>query len=53
MSNIENPRKEKMVQFDVPPLKELDQVANDLCQQALNEAKSQLHPLLQNIELLN
>jgi hypothetical protein len=29
----------------------LEQVANDLCETALNDAKDQLHPLLQNTEL--
>jgi hypothetical protein len=51
MSDINNRRMEKLGQSNVPPTKEFDQVANDLCQSALNEAKSQLHPLLQNIEL--
>jgi hypothetical protein len=30
---------------------DLEQVANDLCETALNDAKGQLHPLLQNTEL--
>lgn len=30
---------------------DLEQVANDLCETALNDAKDQLHPLLQHIEL--
>lgn len=51
MSDINNRRMEKLGQYDVPPAKELDQVANDLCQGCLTEAKGQLHPLLQNTEL--
>src|SRR5215207_5214299 len=30
---------------------ELKQVANDLCEKALTNAKSRLHPLLQDVEL--
>ena len=31
--------------------KDLEQVANNLCKQALDDAKSELHPLIRNVEL--
>ena len=31
--------------------KDFDQIANELCEQALSDAKTQLHPLLRHIEL--
>ena len=33
------------------PLKDFDPIANELCEKALYDAKTQLHPLLRNIEL--
>jgi len=44
-------RHQKPEQSDLPSIRELVDAANDLCQEALNEAKGQLHPLLQNAEL--
>jgi len=51
MSGVSNQRRQKPVQSDLPSMREADHVANELCQNALNEARSQLHPLLQNVEL--
>jgi hypothetical protein len=51
MSDIDNRRLDKLGQYAVPPTKEIDKGVNRLCQRALAEAKHQLHPLLQNIEL--
>src|SRR5262245_60373292 len=31
--------------------KDFEQVANDLCEKALNDARAQVHPLMQNVEL--
>ena len=35
----------------IPISADIGQVANDLCERALADAKSQLHPLLRNVEL--
>jgi hypothetical protein len=35
----------------IPAPNDLGQVANDLCEEALNDAKAQLHPLLRDVEL--
>jgi len=32
-------------------INEIEETANDLCEEALNEAKTRLHPLLHNVEL--
>ena len=50
MSGI-NRRLDKSEGYDVPRPREFEQVAKDLCDRALNDAKNQLHPLLQNFEL--
>lgn len=42
---------EGLMKYIVPDTKALGITANDLCENALSDAKSQLHPLLQNIEL--
>jgi hypothetical protein len=51
MSDINPERQEKFVENVVPAAKDIGQVANDLCEEALNEAKAQLHPLLRNVEV--
>lgn len=48
---IENRRHEKSIEKTIPPFTDLDKVANELCEQALADAKSQLHPLLTNAKL--
>ena len=35
----------------IPVVPDFHQAANDICEKALNDAKGQLHPLLQNVEL--
>jgi hypothetical protein len=50
MSDIDNDRWENAIAYSIPTSQELEQVAKVLCERALNDAKSQLHPLLQNIE---
>lgn len=35
----------------IPAPNDFGQVANELCEKALNDAKAQLHPLLRNVEL--
>ena len=51
MSDINNGQWENAIEYSIPTSEELEQVAKVLCERALNDAKSQLHPLLQNIEL--
>lgn len=43
---IKNRHQKQSIQDNV-----LEQTANNLCEKALNDAKNQLHPLLQNVEL--
>ena len=50
MRNIDNWGWEQQEQT-VPPLKDLGQVANKLCESALEDAKAQLHPLLRNADV--
>jgi hypothetical protein len=51
MSDIKNWRREETVELVIPAPKDFEQVANDLCENALKEAKAQLHPLIQSAEL--
>jgi len=51
MSNVNNRSREETLEAAVPDPKEFGQVANDLCENALNDAKEQLHPLLWDVEL--
>jgi hypothetical protein len=44
-------QREELVQNVVPIPSDFGRVADELCEKALDEAKSQLHPLLQQIEL--
>lgn len=39
------------VEYQVPAPKDFVQIANDLCEKALNDAKEKLHPLLWDAEL--
>jgi hypothetical protein len=51
MSGLNNDRWENVIEYSIPTSEALEQVAKVLCERALNDAKGQLHPLLQNIEL--
>ena len=51
MSDIKNWHGEKSVEHAFPVAKDIGQVANEICEKALNEAKAQLHPLLRNVEV--
>ena len=51
MSDVNYGRREESVEPVVPVPKDFEQVANDLCEKALNDAKAQLHPLMQSVEL--
>lgn len=51
MINIKNRRPEESLQHVVPDPNDFRQVANDLCKEALDDARIKLHPLLQSVEL--
>jgi hypothetical protein len=51
MSDIKQWRRAEAVEPVVPAPQDFEQVANDLCEKALNDAKAQLHSLLQSAEL--
>lgn len=51
MSDINHWRWEKSVEQVFPSVKDFGEVANELCEKALSEAKAQLHPLLRDVEL--
>jgi hypothetical protein len=51
MSDVNLWRQEGSIEHIVPEVRDLGEVANNLCEKALNDAKSQLHPLLQNTRL--
>jgi hypothetical protein len=51
MSDIDSDQWENAIEYSIPTSEELEQVAKVLCERALSDAKSQLHPLLQNLEL--
>jgi hypothetical protein len=51
MSDINKWSWERSVEEVVSAPKDFGQAANELCEKALEDAKSQLHPLLQNTEL--
>jgi hypothetical protein len=53
VSRVYNRGREETLKPVVPDPKELGQVANDVCEKALNDAKEQLHPLLRDAELDN
>lgn len=50
MSDVNQGHRGKRVAFRGFPLEEIEQSAKQLCERALHDAKSQLHPLLQNLE---
>jgi hypothetical protein len=41
----------KPIEFMVPTPKDFGQIANELCEKALNDAKERLHPLLRDAQL--
>ena len=51
MIDVNNLRREDHVEHRISSTRDLGKVANDLCEMAFNDAKAQLHPLLQNTEL--
>lgn len=51
MSNMNNPGREKKVESAGSLPNNLGQVADKICENALEDAKAQMHPLLRNAEL--
>jgi hypothetical protein len=51
MSNINNKRWENATDYSILTSEEFEQEAKVICESALSDAQSQLHPLLQNFEL--
>jgi hypothetical protein len=51
MSDVNRLAGEQSLSHMSPAAKELEHVANELCEKALKDARDQLHPLLQNSEL--
>ena len=51
MNYVNNGRWNESVEKVIPIAKDFEQAAEELCGKALKDAKSQLHPLLQNAEL--
>ncbi len=51
MNDVRHARPEEWVEVAIPATKDLGQVAEDICEKALNDAKAQLHPLIQSAEL--
>jgi hypothetical protein len=51
VSHVNNQSREETLETVVLDPKEFRQVANDLCEKALSDAKEQLHPLLRHAEL--
>jgi hypothetical protein len=52
MNNISIERGEEVAKVAVPAAKDWGQVAEEICEKALNDAKTELHPLMRNTELL-
>jgi hypothetical protein len=51
VSDVNNWCRAESVEQVISAPKDFGQLANDLCEKALNGAKAQLHPLLRNVEL--
>src|SRR5689334_9224178 len=51
MSDIKHWHQEAVTKYILPDKRNFGEVASDLCEKALNDAKAQLHPLLWNTEL--
>jgi hypothetical protein len=51
MSDVSSERREELAEVAVPAAKDLGQVAEEICEKALDDAKAQLHPLLREAEV--
>ena len=50
MSEINDPRQDNSREH-APAATDFGQVTDDLCEKALNDARTHLHPLLRNVEV--
>lgn len=51
MNIFHHERQEESARIFAPSAQDFRQVANDICENALNDARAQLHPLMRNTEL--
>jgi hypothetical protein len=51
MRDVDSWLQQKPVEHQVPAPKDFGQIANELCENALNDAKEHLHPLLRDAQL--
>ena len=51
MNTVGNERWKELAEMAIPAAKDLGQVAEDICEKALNDAKGELHPLIRNTEV--
>jgi hypothetical protein len=51
MNEIQYQHREEPMGVTLPHGQDFGQVANDICEQALNDAREQLHPLMRTVEL--
>src|SRR6185369_15769935 len=51
MNTVGKERWKKVAEMAIPAAKDLGQVAEDICEKALNDAKGELHPLIRNTEV--
>ena len=51
MSGIENRQRGRSVEVVIPAPRDFGEIANELCEKAMQDAKEQLHPLLRNAHL--
>jgi hypothetical protein len=51
MRDVKQRGRDRSVDEAVPALRDFGEVANDLCEKAMQEAKEQLHPLLRDAQL--
>ena len=51
MNTVGNERWKELAEVAIPAAKDLGQVAEDICEKALNDAKGELHPLIRNTEV--
>src|SRR5215213_6509257 len=53
MNDVRNERREGVTKVAVPAAKDWGRVAEEICEKALNDAKTELHPLVRNTELVH
>jgi len=53
MNDVGNERREEVAKVAIPAAKDWGRVAEEICEKALNDAKTELHPLVRNTELVH